>query len=65
MTTLLQKMLLIGVFITAWMWISSENHRDDLLDEQHYCSMTSIHKASNGEYGWPPYRPEINCNNNN
>lgn len=26
-----------------------------------YCEMVELYESSNGELGWPPYDPEINC----
>jgi len=28
-----------------------------------YCDMVALYESSNGELGWPPYDPAINCNN--
>jgi hypothetical protein len=26
-----------------------------------HCDMVALYESSNGELGWPPYDPEINC----
>jgi len=26
-----------------------------------YCEMVELYESSNGELGWPPYDPDINC----
>jgi len=26
-----------------------------------YCEMVEIHNETGGEYGWPPYRDNIEC----
>ena len=57
-----QKALLIGVALTTWAWISSGEYDDEIENEmRHYCSMISIYKETGGEYGWPPFKPEIQC----
>ena len=57
----LQKALLIAVFATACMLISTENYRDDLREQERYCDMRSIFESSKGKHGWPPFKPEIQC----
>jgi len=59
--TTLQKILLVGVVVTAWIWISSDEHNDEIQDQQHYCDMVAVFEESDGESGWPPYKPDIQC----
>jgi len=37
----------------------------DTIEEQaqlnRYCEMVDAWKASDGEYGWPPYRDNVDC----
>ena len=30
-------------------------------DDLYYCEMRKIYEETNGEYGWPPYRENFNC----
>jgi len=40
------------------------DYADEVLAERHYCQMVERWNESGGETGWPPHRPEIDCEEN-
>ena len=61
--TVTKKILLGTLAFMAFAWISNASYEDEIIAENHYCSMVSIYESSGGQHGWPPYRSEINCKN--
>jgi len=37
------------------------DHEAEVLEMRQYCAMVERWESSGGEIGWPPYRPEIKC----
>jgi hypothetical protein len=58
-----EVLIAIGLFIVglAVLHVSSTDHKSARDDERMYCEMVDIHRASNGAYGWPPYKGEEGC----
>ena len=62
--TLPKKILLSTLAFLAFVWISNSSYEDAVLAENNYCSMVAIYESSEyGQHGWPPYKSEINCKN--
>jgi len=47
--------LLAGLYLTAPDTIEAQAEID------RYCEMTETWQATDGEYGWPPYRDNVDC----
>jgi hypothetical protein len=47
--------------LLAVLHVGSTDHKSARDDERMYCEMVEIHRASNGAYGWPPYKGEEVC----
>jgi len=60
----LPKKILLGTLaFLAFVWISNSSYEDAVQAENQYCEMVAIYESSDGQHGWPPYRSEINCKN--
>lgn len=54
--------ILFGVFLLAAVVIvSTLDKRSEQNQASLYCEMVAEYKASNGEYGWPAYKGEMQC----
>jgi hypothetical protein len=47
----------VGIFLLALLAISEQ----DNAEARQYCEMRKIFDDTNGEFGWPDYRSEIEC----
>jgi hypothetical protein len=53
---------IIGILVGIVILSSFVDARDDYQSRQ-YCEMTQIYQDTNGEFGWPNYRDDIECIN--
>lgn len=54
--------ILFGVFLlSAVVIVSTLDKRSEQNQASLYCEMVAEYKASNGEYGWPAYKGEMQC----
>ena len=47
--------------LLAVLHVGAGDYRAEKEDERMYCEMVDIHRASNGAYGWPPYKGTEGC----
>ena len=59
--TTLKKLWLAFFVIAGAIWAGSGSYNDEKLAESRYCMMTNLYKSSNGQSGWPEFKPEIQC----
>tara|TARA_R110002126_G_scaffold57693_1_gene152849 strand:- start:201 stop:401 length:201 start_codon:yes stop_codon:yes gene_type:complete len=59
--SLLQKLWVAFFFLAGLIWIGNGAYEDEKIAAESYCSMVSTFEETRGEYGWPPFRPEIKC----
>tara|TARA_R110000824_G_scaffold272436_1_gene460960 strand:+ start:41 stop:235 length:195 start_codon:yes stop_codon:yes gene_type:complete len=57
----LKKLWLAFFVLAGAIWAGSGSYNDEKLAEKHYCSMLSLYTTTNGESGWPEFKPEIQC----
>jgi len=56
---------LLLMLVAALMVVGQMDYEDAVLAERHYCDMVERFEKSGGEYGYPPYNPDIDCSNSN
>lgn len=53
------------VGLAAIIWLMNIAGQVDQIDEEiagrEYCNMVELFEDSAGEYGWPPYRDDVQC----
>jgi hypothetical protein len=54
MKLVIAALVLFAIFVIAGMDF-------DFWPDEHYCKKVALYKASNGRWGWPPYRGEEYC----
>ena len=59
--TTLKKLWLAFFFLAGLIWLGNGAYEDEKIAAESYCSMVSTFEETRGEYGWPPFRPEIKC----
>tara|TARA_R100001369_G_scaffold41039_1_gene67147 strand:+ start:220 stop:420 length:201 start_codon:yes stop_codon:yes gene_type:complete len=59
--SLLQKLWIAFFVIAGFIWSGSSAYDDEKIAAERYCSMVSTFEETRGEYGWPPFKPEIKC----
>ena len=58
--TVSNKILLGAIAFLVFAWVSNASYQDEILEENHYCSMVSIYESSDGQNGWPNFK-KLNC----
>jgi hypothetical protein len=46
----------VGIVLLALIFSEPDDYQARI-----YCDMRQIHKDTNGEFGWPDYRSDIEC----
>lgn len=52
----------IGCVIGALVIAIDQDRQESDIQRKHYCEMFKIYKQSGGEYGWPAFNGESECN---
>jgi len=50
----------LAALITA-LYLTSPDTIEEKAQLNRYCDMVDAWQDSNGEYGWPPYRENVDC----
>tara|TARA_R110002020_G_scaffold276285_1_gene491652 strand:+ start:373 stop:588 length:216 start_codon:yes stop_codon:yes gene_type:complete len=58
--TVTKKILLGTLAFMAFAWISNASYQDEIIAENHYCSMVARFINSDGESGWPNFK-QLDC----
>ena len=53
--------VLVCLFIVFVVLILSDQAPQDNTEARIYCDMQQIYQDTNGEFGWPDYRSDIEC----
>ena len=59
--TTLKKLWLAFFFLAGLIWLGNGAYEDEKIADKHYCSMLSLYASTNGAAGWPPFKPGIQC----
>jgi len=50
-----------ALFLAMMSIVGNMNAEDKRQERERYCEMVDIYNETGGEYGWPPYRDNIEC----
>jgi len=56
-------MLMAGIVaaLLAGLYLTAPNTIEEQAQIDRYCEMVDAWQTSDGEYGWPPYRENVDC----
>ena len=57
----MKALLFTAALVAALGWAGNADVQEAEAHGSLYCDMVELYESSNGELGWPPYDPQINC----